>query len=111
MDAAIVYGGIWDSQANPTPEVEAVLGNGQHITGALARDWQKNWVISTADGQVRFVDFQSMTFKAPEHVDGAVVPTLVIEHWRSVGPLMLVNVVLVAFVAAGIFRRRVGKKE
>jgi len=107
MDAAIVYGGIWDSQANPTLEVEAVLGNGQHITGALSRDWQKLWVISTTDGaEVRFAKFSMMTFKAPERVDGAFAPSRVIDHWRSVGPVMLVNLIFGAFVVAEIFRRK-----
>lgn len=107
LDAAIVYGGIWDSQANPTPEVETVLGNGQHITGALSRDWQKRWVISTVDGaEVRVADFAMMTFKAPEHVDGGSAFSRVIDHWRSVGPMMLVNLLFGAFVVAEIVRRR-----
>lgn len=112
MDAAIVYGGIWDSQANPAPEVEAVLGNGQHITGALSRDWQKRWVISTPDGaEVRFADFAMMTFKAPERVDGAFAPSRLLDHWRSVGPVMLANLMFGAFVVAEIFRRNNKQKE
>jgi hypothetical protein len=77
MDTAMLYGGIWASQAKPTRDVDVMLANGQHLTGLLMRDWQKLWVISTADGtEVRFVDFQMSAFYLTREQVAAWLPTL-----------------------------------
>ncbi len=94
MDAAIVYGGIWDSRANPTANVEVVLANGSRLKGELRRDWDRSWLLAVADGsEVRFVDHQMMSFERPLKPHGFW------EHWRSLMPVVFVSAAFLMLVA------------
>jgi len=101
MDAAIVYGGIWDSRANPTPNVEVVLANGSRSKGELRRDWDRSWLLTVADGsEVRFVDHQMMSFERP------LKPRGFWAYWRSLMPVALVGAAFLIFAVVGIRARR-----
>ena len=101
--AAVVYGGIWDSQATPTKNVEVVLGAGKPLKGTLTRDWQKSWVLTSDDGgEVRFIDYQAMLFAKPQETRGFA------QFWRAILPATVVNAGVLAFCFSGFFRRRKG---
>lgn len=62
MDAALLYGGIWDSQANPTEVVVTLPGGGQ-LAGTMTRDWNRNYVVTAPDGaEARFQAYDSLAY-------------------------------------------------
>lgn len=93
MDAAIVYGGIWDSKAHPKANVEVQFDGGRRVTGTLSRNWDKSWSLVQSNGaEVNFTDYQVMTFDLPK--SNAVA----ISHWRSMSPVAVVSFVFLGFL-------------
>lgn len=102
MGAAMTYGGIWQIQARPMEGVEVVLNDGLSIKGALTRDWNKDWVVTTADGsKVRFTDFQAMSFPAPAPLDGGRGGFF--EAWRETVPVLVTAWVFLGLALASAF--------
>lgn len=91
LDAALLYGGIWDSQANPT-EATVTLPSGQQLTGSMTRDWDQSFVIVAPNGQTRFTEYRAMAFPTPNHARS------VWHHWRLMMAVVLPSLMLIAFV-------------
>lgn len=102
MDLAVVYGSIWDSKANPSKNVTVTLEDGRTFTGDLSKDWNKLWVLETADGAtVMFKDFTLMATPLPKQP----METRFFSHVRALFPMVAVATVCL-LVWAGLQRGR-----
>lgn len=91
-DAALLYGGIWQSMAHPTQNVTVTLERqSRPITGALSRDWDGQMVLQSEDTTVvRFPHdaVSLMTFAGPHRAFTA--SEMLANGWRASLPFLLV---------------------
>jgi hypothetical protein len=101
IDAATVYGGVWDSQANPIEGGEVTFPNDERLVGTLKRDWDRFWVLTIPGGtEVRFVDYVRMSYKMPEQTRSFV------SFWRSTLPVLLVSCAVLCLLFLPLIRSR-----
>lgn len=88
MNLAIKYGGIWNSQANPTRGVTVQMRSGQVFEGTLNRSWDASWQLTSSETQkqITFDDeaYLSMSFTPPTNRPSWHA------HWRAWGPVVAV---------------------
>lgn len=94
-EAALTYGGIWQSQSNPTRDVQVQLQNGTTEVGSLQQTWARDWVLLKNDGSIsNLKDLSNVTLSFPVPSE---VPDLW-AFWRSWLPLALVSGATIFFV-------------
>ena len=100
-EVALTYGGIWQSQSNPTRDVQVQLQNGTTEVGSLQQTWARDWVLLKNDGSIsNLKDLSNVTLSFPVPSEA---PNLW-EFWRSWLPLALVSGTTIFFVLfTGLF--------
>lgn len=92
---AVTYGGIWQSQSNPTPNVQVQLQNGAAEIGSLQQTWSRDWVLLKKDGSIsnlKDLSYVTLSFPVPSEVPDFWA------FWRSWLPLALVSGATIFFV-------------
>lgn len=84
MQMAIKYGGIWNSQANPTANVTVTLKDGRSYKGALSREWRGTWQLAQAKGL--HVRFDEDTYTVMSFQPTGIRPWEM--HWRAWLPVV-----------------------
>lgn len=106
MEAAMVYGSIWDSRSNPTPNVEVTFSKDRRESGALSRNWDKSWQLVTVQSRViQFREFDMMTFQS-QPADSSLIT-----RWRSFVPATLVSVTFMLFILLSLKPAMVFRKH
>lgn len=99
LTPAFKVGSVWQLKAHPIPNVQVIL-KGQRHSGTLTRDWWDDWVLIDGDGgELRFHDYEAMTFHPPTTTPPAW------QGWRSLVPLYAVGLAAVA-IAFGRVRTK-----
>lgn len=76
-------GSTWDLIANPIKGVEVVLEDGRTYKGMYSRDWGRNHILNSDNGEViSFKEFQVMSFPASQPGEGR-------SKWRMYTPISL----------------------
>lgn len=89
LSGAFYYGGIWESQANPTQGVRVQFSPGSDAEGALSRALTGEWILVVADGsELRFSEFRMMTY--PPRQEQRTAIAAVAAQWRTLVPVFAV---------------------
>lgn len=106
MEAAMVYGSIWDSRSNPTRNVEVTFSKDRRETGALSRNWDKSWQLVTDQGRViQFKEFDMLSIE-PNPKD--VGP---LSHWRALMPVTLVAMAIMFAIFVNLMPMSLSKRS
>lgn len=92
---AVTYGGIWQSQSNPTQNVQVQLQNGAAEIGSLQQTWSRDWVLLKKDGSIsnlKDLSYVALSFPMPSE------PPSFWALWRSWLPLTLVSGATILFI-------------
>jgi len=85
FEGVMKYGGIWHSQAHPTPGVEVTFSDGSMAEGALSQAWSGEWVIATSQGtELHFQNFRRLSVTPPVQAERLWF------RWRVLLPLAVV---------------------
>ncbi|MBF5007808.1 hypothetical protein [Diaphorobacter caeni] len=98
IGAAITYGDIWQSQNNPTTNVQVQHDNGLTEVGSLQRAWSRDWILLKEGGatsNLKDLSKVSLTIKPPAE------PPSYWTLWRSWLPMTLVSLATIIFVIYG----------
>lgn len=103
--ASLIYGPIWDSQANPSEDAVVEFDGGTRATGSLSRNWDRSWRLVTEDGTVRdFESYQTMEIRRPD------IERPFASQWRSVAPAVISCIGLIALAIMGYAKVVFGKR-
>lgn len=90
VEAAITYGGIWQSQSSPTRNVSVQHDGGAIEVGSLQRSWSRDWTLVKSDGSTSNLKDLSRVIVSIQRPDEAPGYWAL---WRSWLPMILVSVV------------------
>lgn len=93
---SVHLGSYWQSQARPS-RVIVKLDSGKQVAGDLSVSWNGDWILKTAEGEMKVADFQSMTFIGTVYKN-AQTDTSFSYYWRSILPLTLVASIIVTIL-------------
>lgn len=89
LGGAFHYGGIWESQANPTEGVRVHFEDGSVAQGALSRAFAGEWILAVDGGsELRFKEFRMMSYQPRKEQRTAIAA--VAAQWRTLVPVFLV---------------------
>jgi hypothetical protein len=92
LSLALKYGGIWDSQANPTLNAQVELKDGRVVEGSLSSGWDEQYILKSNDGtHIEFREFRVIRTSAPPKTETGH-PLL--RHWRGTVPVLIVGWVM-----------------
>ena len=92
---AVTYGGIWQSQSNPTQNVQVLLLNGVAEIGSLQQTWSRDWVLLKKDGSIsnlKDLSYVTLSYPLPSEAPSFWA------HWRTWLPLTLVSGATIFFM-------------
>jgi len=93
---SVHFGSYWQSQACPS-RVIVTLDSGKQVAGDLSVSWNGDWMLNTADSEIKVADFQSMTFKGTVY-QNAQTNTSLLHTWRAILPMTLVGSIILTIL-------------